>query len=220
MNLHLETRHSYFRRAFDDGCRGLVHAFALARGWLKASRRVARLISAALTHDFGIIELQRQISHDSGLTGTDGASGSTAARASGCCAFGIDDPVYQCDEDHHEYPDGSGYAGKQRRTLPSWHGSWRSPTRSAPCCGCAPIANGIFASQGTGAPVCRRFPALRPFDPGRVLGSGFTCRAVLFASPAANWVLPSGNTPGLLDSPVVAILTDPGRASAAGTGSA
>ena len=209
-NLHLETRHSYF--VVHSMMAAVVCArLALARGYSEQAR--ARLISAALTHDFGIIDLQRQINHDTGLTPEQTARirqhGSESVRM--LRKFGIDDPVWlNTIEDHHEYLDGSGYAGKQEAEIAEPARILAIADAISAMLRPRPYRERIFASQALERLFVDDFQRYdRSILEALFWDLGFYPPGSLVRLASRELGVAVRNTPGLLDSPVVAILTDP-----------
>ncbi len=209
-NLHLENRHSYF----------VVHSMvaavvcsrlALARGYDEQER--ARLIAAALTHDFGMIELQPQISGNDDLTPTQKARirqhGNESVRM--LREFGIDDPVWLAAiEDHHEYLDGSGYAGKHEADIAEPARILAIADAISAMLRPRPYRERIFASQALERLFVDDFMRYdRSILESLFWDLGFFPPGSLVRLASRELGVAIRNTPGLLDSPIVAVLTDP-----------
>lgn len=209
-NIHLENRHSYF--VVHSMMAALVCArLALARSF-DPSRRYS-LVAAALTHDFGIIGIQKVIGLQNALTAEHQAlvrkHGKESVRT--LRGFGIDDPDWlQAIEDHHEYLDGTGYAGKKGREISDAARILAIADSYSAMLRPRPYRERIYASQALEILYGEEYERYdRSILEALLWDLGFYPPGSLVRLASREMALAVRNTPGLLDSPLVAVLTDP-----------
>jgi HD-GYP domain-containing protein (c-di-GMP phosphodiesterase class II) len=111
-SIHLDTLHSYL--VVHSLMAGLVsYRLALANGMDRAQR--SALVAAALTHDIGLLPIYQQINANELLRTEDRERVRKHANDSleMLSALGVSDLIWlEAVRDHHEFLDGSGYRGK------------------------------------------------------------------------------------------------------------
>lgn len=208
-NIHLEIRHSYF--VVHSLMAALVSArVALARG-LSAEARFS-LTAGALTHDFGMLPMRERLSALPDLSPEyrdivreHAVDGVRLLRR-----LGIDDPLWlSVIEDHHEYLDGSGYAGKRGdeifvpARIVALADAYSAMLRPRP------YRERVLASQALETLYAEEFERYdRSIIETLLWDLGFYPPGSLVRLAGREMAVAVRNTPGLLDSPLVAVLTD------------
>lgn len=209
-NIHLENRHSYF--VVHSMMVGLVSSrLALARGFDQQHR--FSLVAAALTHDFGILGIRNLLGDDEVLKPEHMAliklHGSEGVRL--LKSFGIKDPAWLAAiEDHHEYLDGSGYAGKKGDEISEAARILAIADSYSAMLRPRPYRERIYASEALERLYGEEFERYdRTILESLLWDLGFYPPGSLVRLASREMAVAVRNTPGLLDSPVVAVLTDP-----------
>jgi HD-GYP domain-containing protein (c-di-GMP phosphodiesterase class II) len=209
-SIHLDTLHSYL--VVHSMMAGLVsYRLALANGLDRAQR--SSLVAAALTHDIGLLPMYQQINANELLKSEDRERVRKHADDSLAMlkALGVDDPIWlEAVRDHHEFLDGSGYGGKTGDDLSlvariiALADSYSAMLRSRPYRERVTAHNALEALY---AHEIERYDGyllealiwdFGLYPPGSLLRLANREMAVVIR-----------NSPGLLDSPQAAALTDP-----------
>jgi len=210
-NIHLEVVHHYMvvhqLMAALVSCR-----LALANG-LDDERRFA-VTAAALTHDMGMLSMRREIDRAEQLTAAqrERVKHHTVEGVRLLEELGIDNPLWLATvRDHHEYIDGSGYAGKRGDDLAlesrilALADSYSAMLRPRP------YRERVLASAALETLYANESNRYDSFLLELLIWDfGFHPPGSLIRLASHEMAVVIRNTPGILDNPVVAALTDSG----------
>lgn len=208
-SIHLNLRHPYL----------VVHSLmaAIVSGRLSLLRNFTpearlSLICAALTHDFGLLQLQPRINASEVLGAEERrlVASHPAIGQAALSALGIDDPLWlEAVGDHHEFLDGSGYQGKKGQQLSQFTRIIALADAYSAMLRPRPYRERIYASVALETLYANE---LDRYD-GELLETliwdyGFYPPGSMLRLASRELAVALGNTPCRLDAPQAAVLTD------------